>query len=168
MGRYIKGKIDEDLSLGVLAGGAVVLTATPVVSERTLVSSIVCKYTLSDMTQGDNVGPILCGVAHSDYTATEIDEWIEQASASWAEADLVAGEIRNRKIRELGIFEFDVAGNVVSMAALNGGRPIKTKLNWILNAGQGLDFWCYNTGSAALSTTDPNLQLHGHANLWPR
>ncbi len=165
MGRYIRGNIDLDSALGTLA--AKTLLTFPVsstVSERTLISSVVAQWSLIGKTIADNQGPIMVGLAHSDYTAAEIEAWVEQ-QGSWAEADLVAREISSRKIRRVGVFSEAAS---LGASTLNEGRPVKTKLNWILNAGQTLDVWAYNNGSAALATTDPNVVVSGHANLWPR
>ncbi len=165
MGRYIKGNIDLDFALGTLAPQDVVVSAVgDTVNERSLVSSIRCTYSLSGYTVVDNVGPIMVGVAHSDYSDAEIEEWIENAT-SWDEGDLPAQEIANRKIRKIGSIPM-----VTSLAAspLNDGKPIKTKLNWIINQGQNLKFWAYNHGAAAISVTDPDMHVDGHANIFPK
>ncbi len=49
---------------------------------------------------------------------------------------------------------------------LNDGKPIKTKLNWILQEGQTLAFVGYNMGSVQVQTTTPDVRILGHANLW--
>jgi len=166
MGRYIRGNIDADTALGTLAAQTGIRTAlAAVVTERTLVSSIVCTYGLQGFTVTDNVGPVVCGVSHSDYSLVEIEQWIEQTTGAWAEADLVAQEISKRKIRRIGTFAPPLSLATVS---LNDGKPIKTKLNWILNSGQTLAFWVYNQGSVAIGGTDPDFHATGHANLWPR
>ncbi len=165
MGRYIKGNIDLDFALGTLAPQDVVVSAIQdTVNERSLISSVVATYTLSGYTVIDNAGPIMVGVAHSDYSDAEIEAWIEN-SLSWDEGDLAAQEIANRKIRKIGMIPM-----VTSLASspLNDGKPIKTRLNWIVNQGQSLKFWAYNHGTAALATTDPDMHVDGHANVWPR
>jgi len=165
MGRYIRGNIDLDFALGTLAPQDVVVSAIQdTVNERSLISSIRCTYTLSGYTVIDNAGPIMVGVAHSDYSDAEIEAWIEN-SLSWDEGDLAAQEIANRKIRKIGMIPM-----VTSLASspLNDGKPIRTKLNWIVNQAQSLKFWAYNHGSAALATTDPDMHVDGHANVWPR
>ncbi len=165
MGRYIRGGVDEVLSLGTLAG--LTLVATPfdeVVRERTLISSLVATYAMSDMTLGASIGPIMVGIAHSDYTDAEIEEVIEMTD-SWDEGNLVEQELSKRKIRRIGIFDLDGSG---SDTVLNDGKPVKTKLNWILNSAQSLRLWAYNMGANALATTVPVVRIQGHANLWPR
>ncbi len=165
-GRYIKGNVDEDFALGTLAGNTGILQATQdQVGERSLVSSVQAIYGLSGFTIGDNIGPVEVGLMHGDYTLAELEEFLE-LTTGWNEGDLRSREISNRKIRRIGVF--DPPDNAGESVALNGGRPVKTKLNWILNAGQGLTFWIYNQGGSAFATTDPNCHIVGHANLWPR
>ncbi len=166
MGRYLRGTVDETTLLGTLAGSTLISDIYDnVVNERTLVSSHIGTWTLSDLTPGAGVGPILVGIAHSDYTNAEIEEVIE-ATASWNEGDLLAQERAKRKVRRIGIF--DTLDNAADSVVLNDGKPIKTKLNWILLQGQSLRFWAYNMGTGALATTDPRLQVQGHVNLFPR
>ncbi len=168
MGRYIRGNIDLDFALGTLAANTLIAQATQdQVGERTLVTSVIATYALSGFTVGDNIGPIEVGLAHSDYTAAEIEAFVERGS-SWNEGDQIDREISSRKIRRIGVFQNDGASGDLSRAVLNDGKPIKTRLNWILNAGQGLDFWVYNTGGSAVGTTDPNCHVVGHANLFPK
>ena len=165
MGKYIRGNVDEQISLGTLAATTAVSTGfDDVVNERTLVSSLVATYSLENMTYGAGIGPLLVGICHGDYNDTEIEEYIE-ATASWNEGDMIAQEVAKRKIRRIG--QFTVPANV-GQVSLQDGKPIKTKLNWILTQGQTLRLWVYNTGTNALATTVPVCRVQGHANLWPR
>ncbi len=167
MGRYLKGNVDEELGLGTLAARTLVgVLFDETVNERTLVTSVDAIWSLDDLTQSSGVGPILCGFAHGDYTDTEVEEYIEQVQ-SWNEGDKIGQEIARRQIRLVGTFSgapIDAKGMVV----LNDGMPIKTKCNWILNQGQTLRMWAYNTGSQPLATTTPVLRANGHANLFPK
>ncbi len=166
MGRYLRGTINEGGALGTLGAKVAVGTVfDETVNERTRVTSIEAIYTLSNYTPIALAGPILIGIAHSDYSDAEIEEWIE-TTGSWNEGDLVQLEVAGRKIRRIGVF--DTPDAVTDSAVLNDGKPIKTKLNWILNQGQGLKQWAYNTGQVALATTDPIVSIDGHANLFPQ
>ncbi len=164
MANYLRGAVDEELDLGSLA--ARTLISTPfdeVARERMRVTSVVGTYTLSDVTVATGDGPVLVGLAHSDYSDPEIEAWIEN-SGSWDEGDLVQQEVAGRKIRKVGIFESkDLAAE---SAVLNDGKPIKTKLNWVFKTGQTVDLWAYNMGSSAFATTNPTLRLQGHANIF--
>ncbi len=164
MKKYVRGQVDENLSIGTLAARTLVaqqFDETP--QEEMFVSSIEASYSMSFATPGANIGPLLVGIAHSDYTAAEVEEFIEN-TGSWAVGDQIAQEVGRRKIRIIGTFR-DQGGNLDSYA-LNEGRPIKTKLGWNIITGQSLDVWAYNLGSAAYATTVPEVHVEGHVNLW--
>ncbi len=160
MRRYIRGQIDLEFALGALAANALVSAAVDEsVNERSLISSIVVAYSYGEH-QPDQ-GPLVVGVAHSDYSAAEILAYLEN-SGSWNEGDLPAQEIAKRKVRRIGTFD-----GTAAQGRLNDGKPIKTKLNWILNTGQTLDFWVLNEDDSVL-TTGTDIILSGHANIWPQ
>ncbi len=166
IGRYIRGNVDEKLSLTTLgAGVAVSEDFDQAVNERTLVSSIVASYSMLNMTPAAADGPIVVGVAHSDYSDAEILEFIN-ATGGWDEGNKVAQEQMGRKIRRIGTFQNPP--DVTTPAVLNDGRQIKTKLNWILLQGQTLSLWAFNAGSSALDTTVPVVHAQGHVNLFPK
>ncbi len=169
MGKYIRGNVDENLSLTTLGPATLVGVAfDETVNERTFVSSIVAQWALDDFTPGADIGPIVCGVAHGDYTDAEIEAFVEN-TGSWNEGDMIQGrEIGRRLIRVVGTFPSPGSDSAALGVVLNDGKPIKTKLNWTLLQGQTLRYWGYNTGTSAVATTIPNMRLHGHVNLWPR
>ncbi len=166
MGKYLKGNIDEALSLGTLAADTLVSAPfDETVAEKTLVSSVVATWSLSDFTDALAVGPISVGLAHSDYSDAEIEAVIE-STGSWNEGDLVSQEVAKRLVRKIGTFQSGL-GATAEMV-LNDGKPIKTKLNWTMLTGAGLRLWAYNEGESAVATTVPVVRIQGHANLWPR
>ncbi len=166
MGKYIRGAVDEELTLTTLAAKTVVSAVfDSVVNERTLVSSIVATWSLRSFTPATDDGPILVGLAHSDYTDVEIEEYIETTGA-WDEGNMKEQEVSKRKIRRIGVF--DTPDSATDSVVLNDGRPIKIKLNWILVQAQTVRVWAYNLGSSALATTAPIVTVSGHVNLWPR
>ncbi len=164
--RYIRGNADEQLNLGTLAGRTLTVGAfDETVSERTYISSLKAIWSLKDWTGIDEVGPLLVGIAHGDYSGPEIESFIEQ-TASWAESDLIGQEVGKRKIKIVGTFM--TRSNATDSYVLNDGRPITTKLGWILTQQQTIAVWAYNLGSAAIATTVPDVFVQGHANLWPQ
>ncbi len=167
MGRYMRGGIDEVVSLTTLAPSTLVSALfDETVVERTLCTSIVCRYSLADFTPAANTGPILVGIAHSDYSDAEIEAWIEN-SDSWNVSDVVAErEVGRRLCRRVGIF--DVPEDATKADVLNNGKAIKTKLNWMLASNQTLRLWAYNMGTAAIATTVPQVRAQGHANLFSK
>lgn len=164
MGRYVRGRINETLALSTLAGETLISDIfDDVVNERSRISSIEIALAIQEYTKGAGIGPVMVGVAHSDYTDAEIEAVVENTS-TWEEQDQIGQEIARRKVRILGIFETpDVASE---STRLNDGRKLKVKLNWILDSGAGLRLWAYNLGSAAFATTSPLVTAVGHANLW--
>ncbi len=166
MGRYIRGEVDEEMAIGTLNAKVVIFAGFDnSVVERTFISSVVATWALKNVTPSATAGPLLVGLAHGDYTAAEIEEWIEN-TAGWAEANQIGQEIGKRKIRKVGIFAN--SGAVTEASVLNDGRPIRTKCGWILTSGQSVSAWAYNLGTGAYATTDPSVDISGHANLWPR
>jgi len=163
--RYIRGVVNAELTSSVLTGKTASSAAFPeVVTEQARISSILASWALTNFTPFLDSGPMMVGLAHSDYSVAEIEEYIENVD-SWDEGDLVQSrEIGRRLIRILGIFDNPVA--VTDSISLNDGKPIKTKLNWQLASGQTLRLWVYNTGSASIATA-VKVDGRGHANLWP-
>ncbi len=163
---YLRGAIDLQMALGTLGGST--LISTPVgdtVTEKAWLSSVVCAYALRNWTDIVNVGPILVGVAHSDYTSAEIEAWIEN-TGSWEAHDMVQQEVAKRKIKRVGILNGSTSATISTR--LDNGLPIRTKCGWMLGSGQMVQLWAFNTGSQAIATTDPVVEMQGHANLWPR
>lgn len=146
----------DSLSLGTLANEDVVggdmIGGQQVIDDMWLYS-IRSNWTVDDLTVGQ--GPIIVGVAHGDYTDAEIEEWIE-ANASISQQNLVENEQARRKIRQVGVF----SGAAVA-ESLNDGKPIKTKLGFVLQSGETLRMWAYNFSGDALSVTVPVIRALG-------
>ncbi len=153
---YRKLPFTATSALGTTSADDVTSTAlTPVMTETRRVLSLEATYALQGLTAGD--GPLEYGVAHSDYTAAEIEEALE-ADASWDEGDKVAQEQAKRLVRQLGVFSEEET-------ALNEGRLIKTRLNWLLATGDTLQFWIRNRGINASTGAEILGQGHLHTVL---
>ncbi len=88
------------------------------------------------------------GVAHSDYTAAEIEEALE-ANSSMDMGDKIRQEQANRLIRSIGVITgSSIVGGGIQF---NDGKPIKTRLNWLLNIGDTLDVWVRNSSGVVYS-----------------
>ncbi len=163
---YLRGAINHKLALTTLGSKVVVgSSVADTLTNKAWLSSVKATWTLANLTESPTVGPILVGVSHSDYSDSEIEAWIENTS-SWETKDKVGQEIARRKIRRVGVFR---SPNVdLGAAVLNEGRLITTKCNWMLEIGQTVKVWAYNTGASAVATTVPDLRVEGHANLWPK
>ncbi len=167
MAGYVKGPISNKLSLGTLAGNTLVgANFAETMTESGRIASVDLTWGLSDFTPAADVGPFVVGVAHSDYDDAEIEEAIE-ISTGWDRGDKIAREKASRLVRQVGIFRSPAGGaSGVQNMVLNDGRNIKTRLNWGLTTGDTLKFWLFNSGSAAIGTTVPDLNVLGHANLF--
>ncbi len=153
---YKKLQIADVLTLGVLASGDVISEALPtVLTQDRRISSVDLLWGVRGLTAGE--GPIDAGVAHSDYSAAEIEECLE-ATGSWSDTDKVAAEQANRLVCRIVTFSGEVAEEVA-----NDGKPIKTKLNWRIPDGSTLQTWTRNRSGATL-TTGGVVVLDGHAN----
>ncbi len=163
--RYLRGGFDESDSLGTLAANtAIKISVADILIEKAWLSSVVAQYTLNNFTGIALAGPVMIGVAHSAYTLAEIEEWIE-STTSWDQGNPIAQEINKRMIRQVGVIVPQSAA--ILGATLNDGRPLRTKCGWQLASGQTVAFFYYNMGTAAFATTDPQVFVQGHANLWP-
>ncbi len=163
--RYLRGIIDAEISLGTLGPNAVVANnEANVLTESAFLTSVKATWSLIDFTAGTQDGPIVVGLAHSDYSDGEIEQWIEN-TLSWDQGDMIGQEINKRKIRRVGVFQ-NLSTVTAGADALNDGRPITTKCKWGLNTGDTVRFWAYNTGTGTL-TTGALVKINGFANLWP-
>lgn len=107
-----------------------------VMTEERRVLSVEQTIGMDDLTSGD--GPIEVGVAHSDYSVAEIEEYLG-ATAAWDEGNLIAREQSNRLIRRIGIVS-------EQETMINDGKKMKTRLNWRIATGDTIQFWIRNLG----------------------
>ncbi len=134
---YRKLPFTTDVLGGTLAADDVTVTLiADVFTESRRVLSVLLTIAMEGLTAGD--GPIEVGVAHSDYTSTEIEEALE-AGGAWDEGNLVAQEQAKRRVRRIGVLTGEET-------ALNEGQPIKVRLNWLIATGDTLQFWMRNRG----------------------
>ncbi len=164
---YIRGTMDHILAMGALGANALVSTElADKLEEAAFVSSAKATWALTGFTPAAGDGPVIVGYAHSDYTDSEIEEWVEQTTG-WAQGDKVSREISGRFIRRVGVFPIPPDLDLVDTVVLNDGRLITTKLGWKLTTGQTLSIWAYNTSSSPL-TSGGLVVLNGHANIWTK
>lgn len=139
--------MSESLACGALASNTVVASNFGNAVDQE-VYAISCDAVVSGHGFTGGEGPILVGFAHGDYTAAEIEEWLE-ANSSWVSSDQIANEKAKRKCRIIGYLE-EPYTNADRM--VNGGAVVRVKLGWKLQEGETLNLWAYNEGSAVLTT----------------
>jgi len=141
------------VALDVVDGDLIPLSVNPY-----RLMSIDLAYSLADLGATSDDGQEF-GVAHSDYTAAEIEECLE-AQTSIDIGNKVEMERANRLVRSIGVF----SGQPGTGAGrdFNDGRPMKTKLNWRMGIGDKLRLWIRN-GSANNYTTGALVVAIGNA-----
>ncbi len=155
-----KGAVDDSLALGTLAANVAIKSDfSEVVDEKMFALSIESTWSLNGITPGE--GPIVVGIAHSDYTSAEVEEFLENQGGGWSQGDQTAMEIGRRKIRVVGAFQAALQDEV-----LNDGRPIKTKLRFTLATGKTLSAFAFNKSDGGL-TTGGIMKNIGHVWLKP-
>ncbi len=138
--------------LGTLASlVATVISLSNGMSTECRVSRLKGTLLWNDATAGDT---IYCGIAHSDYTSAEIEEWIE-STGGVDFGNLIDGEISRRLIRNIGGM---IAPDVPSLR-------FNQKLNWRLDDGDSLNIFVYNRGPDPLNTGS-ELIMMGEMNLF--
>ncbi len=149
--RYLK--VQDSFSIGALAAGALSKEDLPdTVDDK--VFALWFKGTVAMSGHTANEGGFQVGLAHSDYSAAEVEQALE-ATGNWDEGDLVAREQGKRRVRTLGQFE-----GIGVTEVLNDGKPVFIKLMFPLENGTTLATWARNnTGSAF--TTGTNFRLSG-------
>lgn len=151
-------RIASSSALGALAAADVVsnVVINASTSAPYRLVSVNAAYAWVDMTSVDDGASF--GLAHSDYTAAEIEECLEAVTAIDM-GDKIAQEKANRLVREIGTF----AGSPSTSATFNDGKPVKTRLNWFMAIGDQLQLWIRN-GSGTIYTTGSSITIDG--NFW--
>ncbi len=147
-------RLTPELDLSTLGSDTTVvqtIVGTAVSSYRC--TSVKNTWNLVGLTAGE--GPITVGIAHSDYTVTEIKECLE-ASGSIDPGDKIQQERANRLVRIVGVLD-------EVQSSLNEGKPLSTKLNWFIAVGDSINMWATNEGVAALTT---GAQVKANGNAW--
>ncbi len=155
-----KVRIASFVNAGALASLDVIVgPITNNLSDDMRFMSVDLTYSLDDIGATQDDGQEF-GLAHSDYTAAEIEEALE-ASQSIDLGNKVASEQANRLVRVIG--NFQGAPGTGAGKSFNNGLPVKTKLNWKMSSGDQLSLWIRN-GSGTVYTTGARVSILG--NLW--
>ncbi len=146
-----KVRIAASIGVGALAAGDVTsgaMTATSANKYR--VTSVKASYSLTDRGAAIDDGQQF-GIAHSDYSAAEIEECLE-ATASVDIGDKIAQERSNRLVREIGTITAVGSSAGGGGGNFNDGRPVKTKLNWVIGIGDTLVLYIRNSSGVVYTT----------------
>ncbi len=154
-------RVNGAVTVGALAALDVIQGVVTVASlNKYRLVSVHASYSLSGLGAQEDEGQEF-GLAHSDYSAAEIEECLEAAAAIDV-GDKVAQEQANRLVRSIGIMT-GPAAVASGSRSYNDGRKVRTKLNWVIGIGQTLNYWVRN-GSGVVYTTGATLLVAG--DLW--
>ncbi len=133
------------VALSTLADNTLIITdvLTSALAENFRATSMKAFWAVKQQTTGE--GPLVFGYAHGDYTVAEIDENLEVDYSD--PGDKIAMERSKRLVRRVGQFPSIAVDEV-----WDSGRPVKTRLNWVLNEGKNLSLFIKNKSSGALTT----------------
>ncbi len=145
--KWHRVEFSESFALGTLADGAAAVSNLTggSASDNFYATSVEASWSMEALTAGEV--PIVVGLAHSDYSAAEVEAWIEN-TASFSQDDLVAQEVSRRKIRNVGQFSDTDETDLV----LNEGNKFKTICKFLVNEGKTINAWAYNKSGSALMT----------------
>ncbi len=152
-----KVRVASAVAVGALAALDVTAGAiTNAAADKIRFISLIAAWSWSDISAALD-DSMEFGVAHSDYSAAEIEEALE-AGGSLDLGNKVEQERANRLVRSIGIMSNE--GAAQGGAQFNDGKPVKTRLNWLMSAGDTLSMWMRN-GSGAVYTTGSTLVCSG-------
>ncbi len=155
---FVRLPFSASLALSTLNDNIVLKTLPiPAITEDLRVLSMDCTWTLRDLTAGE--GPLEVGYADDNYSVTEIAEnLIAQPSGP---GDRIQVERSERRVRRIGKFTGQNAAET-----LNDGKPIKTRLNWLVTDDSTLACWIQNQSDANMMT-GAILDISGYINaVW--
>jgi len=149
--------VDVVEALSTLADSAGLLQSltTAALEHDARVTSVELTYAITGLTAGES--PIEVFLCASDYTQTEVEEYIELAGLL-GPGNKVEKEVSSRFVRLIGAFNGEGTDDV-----LNDGRPMKTRLNWLVPDGRTINLESYNHSGAQL-TTGAVVRVMGHIN----
>ncbi len=132
-----------------------------------IATSVEATYSINieQAAEPNEVGPVVVGLAKSDYSTAEIEAWVENTTG-FTRANLISQEISARHIRHVGMFTLpQVTTSQQVSAELNDGVPIKTRLNWRILEGTRIVVWLYNAGEVSIvASAGQNLVMAGQIN----
>ncbi len=134
---------NQEFVLGAIVDEDVVTAASAhSAQDRLFLISHIGTWATHGFTPGE--GPVQFGMAHSDLSASEIEEYLEN-TAAWFEDDII-GQLtmqRGKWIKRVGVLSLLTADEI-----LFDGRPKKTKLGFYINEDRKVNLWARAAGGA--------------------
>ncbi len=142
---FIGIKVTAGLTIGALVAGQIVKVNLLDLSQEFLAISADLVWTLEGITAQE--GPLLFGLAHSDYDVAEILEAVDASPNN--DSDLIQLEHSRRMVRVVGAFPIvGTAGG----GQFNDGNKKRTKMNWRVSNNKEVALWARNDDNSTLAT----------------
>ncbi len=151
---FVAIPVEGNVTLSTL-GSQAVLSANLVegtLTEDLYVISSDLSATITGLTAGEGA-PMDIGIAHSDYSDTEIKENLDVVLLG--PGSKIELERTRRLVRKVGVANLSVSDtlqSVLSMIGKGGSRIIRTKWKFTVQSGKTLDIWIQNRSGATLTT----------------
>ncbi len=139
--------ITEVLTTLADSAGLLQNLTTAVLTHDARITSIELSYNLVGSTLGEQ--PISMWICHSDYTLTEVEEVIE-LTGLLGPGEMIERERSKRLVRHIG--DITHVDQTAESVGLNDGKPIKTRLNWLIPDGKTITMVSYNNTGSPLTT----------------
>ncbi len=155
---FVRLPFQISVALSTLADNIVLkLLPIPDITEDLRVLSMDATWAIKNHTAGE--GPLDVGYADDNYSVTEIAE--ANIAQPTGPGDRIQNERASRRVRKVGTFP-----GLSTEEVLNDGKPIKTRLNWLITDMNTLAGWIQNRADSTL-TTGCILDLSGYINgVW--
>ncbi len=134
---------NQEFSLGAIADEDVITAASAhSAQDRMYLITHIGTWATHGFTAAE--GPVQFGLAHSDLTAAEIEEYLEN-TAAWFEDDLIGQltMLRGKWIKRVGVLSLLTPDEI-----LFDGRPKKTRLGFYINEDAKVNLWARAAGGA--------------------
>ncbi len=142
--RFAVINVSESLALLTLADDAVLGVDSDPFGREFYGISADLYWGVRNHTAGE--GPIIVGIAHNDYTDVEVAENLNQTGMEDS-GDMIAKEQGRRLVRRSGQFS-----GVATDEVLNDGKPVRTRIGFVITDGFSLAFWAQNKNGGPLTT----------------
>ncbi len=141
---FVAIPVQQAKALGTLADATVLAQSLiGTLTEDMFAISADLLWTIRDLTPGE--GPVYVGVAHGDYSVSEIKESLEVTLTG--PGSKIEQERARRMIRTSGVFP-----GLTSEESLNLGVPLRTRMKFTVQSAKALNGWIWNSSGAALTT----------------
>ncbi len=131
---FVAAPINSSVSLSTLGNNTVIsVDLVSSLVEDMYIMSVDLAWSIRGLTAGET--PLQVGLAHGDYSVTEVLENLDASSLD--PDDKIDQERVRRLVRRVGVFNETGATDM----PLNDGKEIRTKVKFTVGDGKSFDAW---------------------------